>query len=420
MPKNVLDALGGDIIAEANQHPIEELDLYSITNKKGEIYYPDNMENIFRIITKHPSFIGVLRFNAWTNKKQIWDKEWRNLEDNDYIEIQGIISTLYPWFCKVNERTVRNAVIRACNANTIDPGIEYLRNLPEWDGCDRLSLWIYFTYGTEYDVEYHAAVGSNFFKGMVARILHPGCKFDTVLVLHGKQAMFKSTSLKIIAGEWHAETALQAKSKDFLMTFSGKLIVEFSEGATINRSDTKQLKSIISTPVDTYRAPYGSESMDIPRRCVFAMTTNDEEFLKDETGNRRFLPVEVKQKADIRWLEENRDQLFAEALYRYEVLKETTWEYPDSASEYQEEKMISSGYEEKIMEWMNKPVTVGGQNIDISEGITVLSIYEMIWPNGHDFNRMKFDITKILKKNGYHKSQITVNGVRGKYWRKTI
>src|ERR1019366_5023328 len=117
---------------------------------------------------------------------------------------------------------------------------------------------------------------------------------------------------------------MSTDNKDFFMQFQGKLFVEFSEGETLNRTETKKMKAIITTQFDRYRPPFGRSSQDFPRRCVFAMTTNQEEYLKDETGNRRWLPVRlVKKTADTEWLAENREQIFAEAYHRVITLKET-------------------------------------------------------------------------------------------------
>jgi predicted P-loop ATPase len=106
-------------------------------------------------------------------------------------------------------------------------------------------------------------------------------------------------------------------------------IVEFSEGHTMNRSDTRLLKSIITTQEDQFRAPYGMDIVFHPRHCVFAITTNQNTYLRDETGNRRFLPVVVKNPADIVWLTDNLSQLYAEAYKRAVVDNETTWEFPE-------------------------------------------------------------------------------------------
>src|SRR6185369_8513428 len=254
---------------------------------------------------------------------------------------------------------------------------------------------------------------------MVKRIIKPGCKFDTVLILEGKQGCGKSTSLSIIAGDWHLETTLKADSKDFFMQFKGKLIVEFSEGETLSRTETKNMKAMISTNTDTYRAPYGRTMKDVPRRCVFAMSTNQDEYLKDESGNRRFFPVEVEGMVNTQWLIENRQQLFAEALYRVEKLKESVYEYPAEAEIKQEAKMVRSAFEDTIDDWLNKPIGINGIRMNFEEeGFTIMDVW--LFALYGDKSRIKkaeeMQVALALKHLGYETRQTMVNGTRKRRW----
>lgn len=156
----------------------------------------------------------------------------------------------------------------------------------------------------------------------------------------------------VLGRDWHVETTMSTDNKDFFMMFQGKAIIEFSEGETLNRTEVKRMKAIITTQSDKYRPAYGRLSVDYPRRCVFAMTTNADEYLKDETGNRRWLPVKCIGVADVEWLEQNRDQLFAEAYQRVMVDKETTWEFPEEEMKAEQDKRrIHDPWEDIILEW---------------------------------------------------------------------
>jgi putative DNA primase/helicase len=252
-----------------------------------------------------------------------------------------------PDFVKVPKEMVFDAMMKVARENTFDSAIDYLQGV-KWDGTPRLDQWLTHTYGTPDDL-YHQKVGSNWMKGLVRRIMVPGCKFDHVLVLEGEQGTRKSTSLMVLGGDWHVETAMSTDNKDFFMMFQGKAIIEFSEGETLSRTETKRMKAIITTQVDKYRPAYGRMSVDFKRRCVFAMTTNADEYLKDETGNRRWLPVKCYGTANIDWL---RDQLFAEAYHRVMVLNETTWEFPDELmKEAQDLRRLHDPWEDLIAEW---------------------------------------------------------------------
>lgn len=326
---------------------------------------------------------------------------------------------MYAPFRMLGKEMVIDAIHDACRANSFDRAVNFIRSV-QWDQISRLDTWLAVVYGVEAD-EYHKAVGENFFKGMAKRIIRPGCKFDTVMILEGKQGCGKSTSLSIIGGHWHLETTLRADNKDFFLQFKGKLIVEFSEGETMSRTETKNMKAMISTQTDTYRAPYGRTMKDVPRRCVFAMSTNQNEYLKDESGNRRFYPVEVlADKVNLAWLKENRMQLFAEALYRVEVLKESIYEYPEISKEYQEAKMVRSSFEEKIETWFENPIGKNGSKMDLSDGITVTEIWE--YALQADCSRFKkseeMQVALALKQLGWEKVRNRIGGVRRWRWYK--
>jgi Virulence-associated protein E-like domain/NrS-1 polymerase HBD domain len=331
--------------------------LYMIKDKRKVFY--KNTENIARIIKYHPEFAGSFRYDTY---RSILERRvpvmleqgsyiWRDLEDRDAIQIQTRISVLFSDFANVGKEMVYDAIIKVAHENEIDSGADYLRSL-KWDGKRRLDQWIVKTYHTP-DDEYHRKIASNWLKGMVKRIIEPGCKFDYVLVLEGAQGIRKSTSLMVLAGNLgHVETTMSTETKDFFMQFLGNAIVEFSEGETLSRTEVKRMKALITVQTDKFRQPYGRAIVPHPRRCVFAMTTNQQEYLKDETGNRRWLPVAVKGNADLEWLEANREQILAEAYVRVINERETTYEFPEEEMEMQQNlRRIHDPNDDRIVNW---------------------------------------------------------------------
>jgi len=416
-PEKIYDALGGDIVKEIAQYPIENLGLLT-TENAGKKTYNRCTENIYRLLLNHPEYKGKLRYDEWTQRQEIkMAHRWREIDDIDYTPIQRNISTMYASFRNVNKEMVIDAIQDACRAHSFDRAIDFVRKEP-WDGVERLDTWVSVVYGTPDDA-YHRAVGSNFFKGMAKRIIQPGCKFDSVLILEGKQGCGKSTSLSIIGGKWHLETTMRADKTDFFMQFRGKLIVEFSEGETLSRTETKNMKAMISTQTDTYRAPYGRMMKDIPRRCVFAMSTNQDEYLKDESGNRRFYPVEVNGMVNVDWLREHRQQLFAEALYRVETLKESVHEYPKEAMEMQASKMVRSSFEDSIDDWLSKPIGPTGVAMNIEEyGITIMDVWRYAL-NGDKAKIRKSEemqVSLALRQLGFERRRTMIDGVQKWRW----
>jgi len=342
---------------EVYTSPTSGIDFLFTTGAKGEKLYNKNTENVCRILRHHADFKGKIRFDQFKNRIEIQDgKEWRAFIDSDAIDIQTRISILFPFMRSIGKEMVFDAAVKVGKEMAIDSGADFIRGL-KWDQKPRLDEWLSKTYGTPSD-PYHVAVGANWLKGMVRRIVGPGSKFDYVLVLEGPQGIKKSMSLSVLGyindkENWHVESTMSPDSKDFFMQFEGKAIIEFSEGETLSRTEVKKMKSIITTASDRYRPAYGRIAEDFPRRCVFAMSTNQEEYLKDETGNRRWLPVKViAGEVDIEWLRSNRDQLFAEAYERVMVRKETTYEFPiEETIRQQEARRVSDPNADKIVDW---------------------------------------------------------------------
>lgn len=415
-----------DEVYQTNDERIKEatgIDFLYTLGAQGQKMVTKNTENICRILREDDEFEGRFRYDSFTNVYEIQNpetKEWRALEDNDAVAVQTEISIKYEFFRTVGKDMVFDAIMLVSKEEQIDSALEFIRSI-EWDGEARLDTWLTHTFGVE-DNAYHRAVASNWIKGLVKRIIQPGCKFDYVLVLEGEQGAKKSTSLHVLGSlpngqSLHVETTMSTDSKDFFMQFQGKAIIEFSEGETLSRTEVKKMKAIITMQSDKYRPPYGRVSLDFPRRCVFAMTTNQDEYLKDETGNRRWLPVKVmKDEADIEWLRTNRDQLFAEAYHRLVIGKEKIYEFPkEETIAEQEKRRISDPNEERIAEWYYQWMEKKDRE---SEGVTIQMAYSGAL-NG--FGTMKkyeemaiADVFKrVLKLKGRRKY---VNGVQSVRW----
>lgn len=344
-------------------------------------------ENVLRAMRLTENIAGLYRLDEWKERREVFDQGvWRALEDNDYNRVQSILANSWPHKAlrTASANFIKNALIQYCEENKVDTAKQYLTALV-WDKQARLDKWLISTFHTE-DTAYYHAVGSNTLKGMVKRIMIPGSKFDTVMVLEGPQGIGKSTSLELLGGEWHTPLTTTPDNKDFFMALQGHAIVEFSEGETLSRTEIKQLKSIISQLEDVYRSPYDREIKKHPRRCIFAMSTNQSEYLKDETGNRRWLPVECRGQVDLDWLRNNRDQLLAEAYHRVMVLHENTYDgfNSDEANEMRESRRITRPEEELVLEWY------GGLTEDMRNmGVSTQQCFHAAIAKNQSWERMK-------------------------------
>lgn len=220
-----------------------------------------------------------------------------------------------------HDTTARAAEVLA-RQRTFHPVGDYLSGL-KWDGCKRLDTWLGVYLDAE-ESDYTSAVGSRFLIGAVARAMEPGCKMDYMLTLEGSQGDFKSTAAQILGGEYYCD-GLGSEGKldrDAILAMAGYWIVELSEvDEALRHNNASRMKAFLSRQVDSYRPPYGRCTMQAKRQCVFIGTTNHDLYLRDPTGNRRFLPVRVWTKPgrvrNANSLTYVRDQLWAEAVSRY-------------------------------------------------------------------------------------------------------
>ncbi|MGF2734831.1 VapE domain-containing protein [Marinobacter sp. DUT-1] len=243
----------------------------------------------------------------WPSEQE-YPRAWT---DRDTIEC---LAFLQQHGYKPTREAVFDAVTLYAGRNSQHPVRTYLNGL-KWDGLPRLDSWLSDYLGAA-PSEYHAVIGAKFLIAAVARIMQPGCKVDTVLVFEGAQGIGKSTTASILAGDWFTDELPDVGSKDAALQLHGAWIVEIAELDAINRSELSTVKKFISRHTDRYRPPYGRITQDVPRQCVFIGTSNESQYLKDSTGNRRFWPVKCNR-VDVAAIRRDRDQLWAEALQRF-------------------------------------------------------------------------------------------------------
>jgi predicted P-loop ATPase len=213
------------------------------------------------------------------------------------------------------------AMSHLAQRNAFHPVRDYLDAL-RWDERPRLDTWLKHYLNAKGPDDYLASVSRKVLVAAVKRIYEPGAKFDHLLILEGAQGIGKSSAARILASpEWFADSLPDVKDKDARLNLLGTWIVEIGELAVLKRADSETYKGFFSAQADRVRAPYGKKVQEFKRQCIFIGTTNQDDYLRDKTGNRRFWPVEVGQ-CDFKGLMDARDQLFAEAKWVLENFDE--------------------------------------------------------------------------------------------------
>jgi len=266
-------------------------------------------------------------------------------------------------FPRAPKNDCTDALLAACHESVLSPVSHYLEDLI-WDGKPRLLSWLAKYCGAE-DNDFNRKVGKLWMISAVARALKPGCKADCCLVLEGKQGAGKSTAFKVLAGDdWFHDGLADLHNKDASAGLLGKWIIELPELSAMKRSETEAVKAFLSRTTERYRPAYNPTEVVQPRRCVFAGTTNRQDYLSDDTGGRRFWPVAIKS-VDIDCLKMDRDQLWAEAVQEFNA--GTTWwlnaDDAEMATEVVMQRTAEDPWESQVLSFVRNRHEVSSKDI---------------------------------------------------------
>lgn len=342
-------------------------------SKSGQVV--NNLKNLI-LILQHDEHLKHIVFNQFSDGMEIigevpWKHPSNFWRDADDAQLMSYVDLHYGTFSKQNYLT---AVTKVTDDRSYHPIRRYLQSLPEWDGIDRVETLLVDYLGAE-DCSYVRAVTRKVLCATVARVLNPGCKYDTILVLNGPQGIGKSTLIAKLAGEWFSDSLQLADTHDKTAAekLQGYWILEIGELAGLRKADVETLRSFLSRQNDIYRASFGRRPAPHPRQCVFIGTTNAENgYLRDTTGNRRFWPVRVKgQSAKKPWEISTYEikQLWAETLKLYKEGEQLHLEdgLSEAAIEEQAEAMEADEREALVREYLNKLLPENWPSMDLYE-----------------------------------------------------
>nr|DAH06883.1 MAG TPA: replicative DNA helicase [Caudoviricetes sp.] len=327
-------------------------------NKRGDI--ENSIQNLTLILQNDSALQGIV-FNQLSDSIEIrgdvpWQHPSKYWRDADDAQLLTYLTYRYGKFTRANYDV---ALAKVVDDRSYHPIREYLDSLPEWDGIARVDTLLIDYLGAE-DNPYTCSVTRKTLCGAIARVITPGVKFDTMLVLSGPQGIGKSTIISKLCGEWFNDSLLLSDTKDKTAAekLQGFWILEIGELAGLKKTEIETLRGFISRQNDVFRASFGRRATPHLRQCIFIGTTNAEHgYLRDTTGNRRFFPIKVSGNSIKKSWEITQDevnQIWAEALVYYRaneplILDEETAKF---AKDLQREAMETDEREGMVREYL--------------------------------------------------------------------
>lgn len=384
--------------------PVVNPDWISKLARTNKGILKQNLDNVIRCIENDPELQDHIWYDEFLDAICTdWQGVRRKWRDSDDIMLQ-LYMQRYIGMDKISASACHDAAHMAAMRNVKNECQEWLKSL-QWDDTCRLAYLMSEGFGAA-NTPYTQAVGLCFILSMVNRVMNPGCKVDSVPVFEGGQGIGKSTALGILGGKWFVECHESVLTKDFYGVLDGHMLVEISEMHSFTRSEVERVKGIISCQVDRYRRAYGRNTEDHPRQTVLACTTNRDDWQRDDTGARRFLPI-LCGEINLEWLRNNRDNLFAEAMYLF-TQDAPWWNIPEDEQRHETERRREvDPWEDAISKFL-----IGKTEITLPEiAIDCLKIEQQRFDTG-----LSKRIARILRMNGWKLSIQWINGKTTRKW----
>ena len=330
--------------------------------EKGGI--AQTIQNIVLILQNDPKLAGCLAFNEMDHNIVTRSAlPWRAVRgSSQWIDADDAALRYYleRFYGISGKDKIFDAVNVVAQRSSFHPVREYLDGCT-WDGVKRVETLLIDFLGAE-DTEYTRAVTRKTLAAAVARIYRPGCKFDYMLTLRGQQGLGKSAIISKLGGEWFSDTFTTMQGKEAYEQVMGVWIMEVGELAGMRKAEAETIKLFISKTTDRFRPAYGRRTQEFPRQCIFIGTTNETQFLRDTTGNRRFWVVDTPNEPTrsiwdeltpetvaLIWAEAVEIYKAGETLYLPKALEKTAREIQESYEEENPRAGIIADYLDRLL-----------------------------------------------------------------------
>ncbi len=395
-------------------------------------------KTVIAALEKAPELAGIVAYDELRNtiarrRAFPWpDSKPGELRDSDALLLGDWMSNTWG-LPSVSMAALEEGIKTVANKNRFHPVREWIK-AQEWDGKPRVDSWLVYVLGETPEslqrkphlLEYLRLVGRFWLLGMVRRVMEPGCKFDYMPVLEGAGGLRKSTLVEVLAStEFYSDTKFDiGHGHDGQEQVQGIWLYEVAELAGMSKSEVADIKAFVSSKVDRYRVAYGKIPESFPRQCVLVGTTNEDTYLRDRTGNRRFWPVPVWHVINTDWVAKYRHQLLAEAYARYLQDERYTPSEDEEARLFrpmQESRLVETAVESELLTVLTRkpnPNATGPSSFVHAEAPYV-TLSQLVQALGVDVAKapagLQGQISAWLKHQGWEHLKRMIGGVR--VWR---
>lgn len=381
-------------------------------DKQGAILA--SIENVVKAI-RHPMGGIDIRFDKFKDEI-VWSPfgttEWRPFTDGMYTELR--IRLEQQSFKPIGRELMRDAVHHIAEKQQFDTAQVWLDGL-KWDGVPRVEKFLANYFGVE-DTKYTRGVSRYIWTAAAGRIIEPGVKADMVPIMVGAQGLRKSTAVSVMAPslDFFCEISFHEKDQDLARKMRGRLIAEIGELRGLHTRELETIKAFITRRQEDWTPKFKEFNTKFFRRLIFIGTTNQDEFLADQTGNRRWLPFKV-QRADVDAIEAVRNQLWAEGAAMF-LLGGVDYEDAESlAGEAHTEHSMGDPWADAIAKWLDEPMAPDGTGRPRDRRFlrTTDVLMECLGFDHKAVNRAAENRAGIaLRQLGFERKRILVDGAR--------
>ena len=374
---------------------------WEIKGIRENVYFALREDTKLRELVRYNEFsnkIDKCRVPPWGGKAGEWKETLDDIRLAEYLAARhGLIVA--------NPVTIEQAVLMSAHDNTYNPVRDDFE-AATWDGVERRKHWMIDCLGAA-DTDYVRLASEYFLLSMVARVFEPGCQMDYMLVLQGLQGAGKTSALNILGGHYYGAGSFRIGDKESMQALQGRLIFNFNELDALSRSEATAIKGFITERTDRFRPPYAKGFQAFPRNCVLTGDTNQGEFLRDATGDRRFWVVHCSE-VETQRLSEMRAQLMAEAVHYY---KEGARRYPTKDEESrlffpeQEKWKFVDVWHDALARYVNSDELAEGYDGSMSDTGTLMSNHQREFFSTHELlvKALHIDIGKVDRAGSMQK-----------------